>query len=101
MIELRGDEPQVGRSVPGIQPLYEEAAGELGIPLLLTRGASSDNRSFMEAGFPTAAVSEEWFNDDSTPHLHRDSDVYETVDFGYLASTTELVAAVLTRLAQR
>ena len=39
---------------------------------------------------------EEWDHGDSTPHLHKSSDTYDTVDFGYLASTTALVFEVLT-----
>ena len=74
---------------------YRRAADARGVTLHVTRGASSDNRSFLDAGYPTAGVWEEWDHDDSTPHLHRASDRLETVDFGFLASTTALVYDVL------
>ncbi len=85
---------------PYLESLYREAAERLGILLHVTEGASSDNKSFLQAGYRTAAVSEEWFNDDSTPHLHRSTDRYETVDFEYLDSTTELVFEVLKTIAE-
>lgn len=83
---------------PMLERHYRRAAERLGIPLYVTRGASSDNRSFLAAGHPTAGVWEEWDHDDSTPHLHSPGDRYETVDFGFLASTTALVIEVLSRL---
>ncbi len=84
---------------PYLESLYRQAAERLGIPLHVTEGASSDNKSFMEAGYRTVAVAEEWYHDDSTPHLHRSTDTYETLDFEYLASTTELVFEVLKTIA--
>jgi hypothetical protein len=83
---------------PMLERHYRRAAERLGIQLYVTRGASSDNRSFLAAGHPTAGVWEEWDHDDSTPHLHGPGDRYETVDFGFLASTTALVIEVLSRL---
>lgn len=83
---------------PMLERHYRRAADRLVIPLYITRGASSDNRSFLEAGHPTAGVWEEWDHDDSTPHLHSPGDRYETVDFGFLASITALVIEVLTNL---
>lgn len=41
---------------------------------------------------------EEWDHGDSTPHLHRSSDTYGTLDFGFLASTTALMFDVLINL---
>ncbi len=84
---------------PYLESLYRQAAERLRVPLHVTQGASSDNKSFLAAGYRTAAVSEEWFHDDSTPHLHRSTDTYETVDFEYLDSTTELVFEVLKTIA--
>lgn len=80
---------------PFLEQAYQQAADRLGLPLHVTEGASSDNKSFLDAGYRTVGVWEEWDHDDSTPHLHKSSDTYETVDFAYLASTTALVFDVL------
>ncbi len=82
-----------------LESLYRQAAERRKVPLYVTQGASSDNKSFLEAGYRTVAVSEEWMHDDSTPHLHRSTDTYPTLDFEYLSSTTDLVFEVLKTIA--
>ncbi|NER13619.1 M20/M25/M40 family metallo-hydrolase [Leptobacterium flavescens] len=84
---------------PFLEKLYRTEAAALGIPVHITKGASSDNRSFLAEGFPTIAISEEFFKDDSTPYIHTAEDTYSTVDFGYLASVTELVYRVMKKIA--
>ena len=85
---------------PLLEKLYKEAAARLNIPLYITEGASSDNESFLEAGYHAALMSEEWFNDDSSPYYGKPGDTYETVDFAYLASSTALALEVLKTLAE-
>ncbi len=80
-----------------LAPLYQQAADDLNIPLKLSQGGSSDNKSFLNAGFETVGV----FSDEMTPHIHKPSDQCETVDFGYLASSTALIFNVLKALAQQ
>ena len=79
---------------------YTHAASLLGIPIHLTSGRSSDTWPFRDVGFRTVGVWEEYENGDSTPHLHRPSDTYDTVDFEYLSSTTALVLEVLKSLSE-
>jgi len=69
---------------------YQAAATRLGIEIRVTSGASSDNKSFLEAGIPTVGV----FGD-VTEDLHQPTDTYETVDFGYLELMTRLVLDVV------
>ncbi len=83
-----------------LESTYKAIAERLGIPIHITTGASSDNKSFLEMGFDTIAISEEWFNGDHTPHIHKPTDVYSTVNFEYLSSTTELVYEVMKQLAE-
>ena len=40
-------------------------------------------------------VTEEYRNKDTTPHIHRATDTFDTIDFEYLASTTKLVGEVI------
>lgn len=102
VVDLAGWDPDGGGEVeiqspaPHLEPLYRETAAELGIPLAVIAGGSSDNLSFMTAGLPVVGV----FQADMTPHIHRPSDTWETVDFGYLSRMTRLVGAVLERLAR-
>jgi len=85
---------------PYLEARYRAAATRLGIPLHVTTGASSDTWPFRKKGFRAVGVWEEVANGDSTPHLHRSSDTYETVDFAFLASTTALVFDVLANLTE-
>ncbi len=81
-----------------LEAIYEEEARCLSIPVYSAEITSSDHQAFRNLGFPAVGISEEWANDDSTPHHHEPEDTYETIDFRFLASTTRLVTAVITRL---
>ena len=76
---------------------YRSAADAAGIPVRITKGGSSDNKSFNEAGFETVGV----FSDDMTPHIHKPSDNFETVNFDYLLSSTSLVFQVIKNIIQQ
>ena len=73
---------------------YHQVATEQQIPVELTGGASSDNISFLESGYPTVGI----FSDELTPHIHRETDTFSTVDHQHLQTTTRLVQGVLLRL---
>lgn len=89
VIEVQSPGPELGQ-------WYQEAANRLGINLILPRGASSDNKSFLNAGYQTTGVFGE-----VNRHLHKSSDTYETVDFVYLASMTTLMFEVLSNLTEK
>ncbi len=74
-----------------LEQLYLNAGNQLKVLLKVVGGASSDNLSFLESGFETVGV----FSDDLTPHIHKPTDTYDTVDFDFLERSTDLIAHVL------
>ncbi len=85
---------------PELENIYRAAGSDLKIPLVITQGASSDTRSFRAGGIPTVGVWENLNSGDSTPHYHQSSDTFATVNFEYLASTTELMYQVVTAISE-
>ncbi len=79
-----------------LQRAYTEVAEKFDIPFEVIQGGASDNRRFQAAGFRTLATFES--REDTTPFIHRPGDLYDTVDFGYLASTTQLIFLVFKNL---
>jgi Zn-dependent M28 family amino/carboxypeptidase len=81
----------------GAVALYEKAAGAfpVPVPLLTTTEAGSDHSAFRKLGFPAVGLTEEYRHKDTTPHFHRPTDTFDTVDFAYLRSTTNLIVEVL------
>jgi len=80
----------------GAVALYEAAAKAMPapIPILVTKEAGSDHSAFRRLGFPAVGLTEEYRNKDTTPHIHKPTDTFETVQFEYLKSTTDLVVRV-------
>lgn len=74
---------------------------ELNFPLQRTSTGSSDHVSFSKNGFPSVCLSEEWTDGDTTPHYHRKGDVYETVNFPFLAKGTQLAVAAVADMSQK
>jgi len=83
-----------------LEKLYREEAEKLSITVHKTNVPSTDHTAFREIGFNAIGVTEEYKNRDTTPHYHKSSDTFETIDFDYLASTTRLVFNVMKRLAE-
>ncbi len=73
----------------------------LKIPLERTSTGSSDHVPFHQNGFPSLNLSEEWVNNDTTPYYHQKKDIYETINFDYLASGTKLLVAVVGDLSMK
>lgn len=86
---------------PELEKLYREEAAKLSITVHKTNVPSTDHTAFREVGFNAIGITEEYKNEDTTPHYHKSTDTYETIDFGYLASTTQLVFNVMKRLAAK
>ncbi len=84
---------------PELEKLYREEAEKLSITVHKTEVPSTDHTAFREIGFSAIGITEEYKNEDTTPHYHRPTDTYETIDLAYLASSTELVLNVMKRLA--
>lgn len=85
----------------GALDLYTGVASTLTppIPLTVTKEGGSDHSAFRRLGFKAVGLTEEYRSGDTTPHIHRPGDTAETVDFAYLAHTTDLVIRVLALLA--
>lgn len=75
------------------------AARGLGVELIETSTAGSDHTAFRERGFAALGITEEYVSGDTTPHYHLSSDTFETVNLGYLASSTTVLTAYLSDLA--
>lgn len=82
---------------------YQQANARhgLAIPLARTNSGSTDHDSFRAAGFPSVGLCEEWAGGDTTPHYHRPTDTFETVNMTYLASVTKLLVSTVGDLAQK
>ena len=74
--------------------IYQKVARNHAIPIEIITGASSDNATFLAAGYPTVGI----FADKLTPHIHRPTDTFETVHFDHLLSTTKMVREVIAEL---
>jgi Zn-dependent M28 family amino/carboxypeptidase len=86
----------------GAEALYEKAAKALSmpIPIHVTQEAGADHSAFRKLGFQAVGLTEEYRNKDTTPHIHRPGDSFDTVQFDYLASTTRLVVGAMRMLVQ-
>ncbi len=86
----------------GIVDIYKQAAARLkmDIQIHVTTEAGSDHTAFRRLGFKAVGITEEYRNNDTTPHYHKATDTYATVDFDYVVSTTRLVAEAMRALTQ-
>jgi hypothetical protein len=80
----------------GAVALYETAAKAMPtpIPILVTKEAGSDHSAFRRLGFAAVGLTEEYRNKDTTPYIHKPTDTFETVQFEFLKSTTDLAVKV-------
>jgi Zn-dependent M28 family amino/carboxypeptidase len=67
-------------------------------PIQVTDVTSTDHKAFREIGFNAIGITEEYKNHDSTPHYHKSTDTFETVNQEYLKSTTAYVKQVFEAL---
>jgi len=86
----------------GALELYREAAEISGFPgqIHVTTESGSDHSAFRRQGMPAVGLTEEYRNRDTTPHIHKPTDTWDTVDFDYLARGTRLVQAAVTLLVR-
>jgi putative aminopeptidase FrvX len=84
----------------GAVDLYEAAAESVGssATIHVTEETGSDHSAFRRLGLPAVGLTEEYRNGDTTPHIHRPTDTWDTVDFQYLAAATRLVQAAMTTM---
>ncbi len=81
-----------------LEKYYYDEATLFNIPLKTIGGAGSDNKPFLKADYATVHPFEEL--DDRTPYYHSPQDTYETVNFAFLAKTTEYVGSVLGKILE-
>lgn len=67
----------------------------LNLPMDRTNTGQSDHVAFHEQGYQSLCLSEEWTSNDSTPHYHRKTDTFGTINFDFLAAGTQLVVATV------
>lgn len=81
----------------GAVDLYREAsvAADFSSQIHVTQEPGSDHTAFRRLGMSAVGLTEEYRNDDTTPHIHRPTDTWDTVDFEYLATVTRLVQAAM------
>lgn len=80
---------------PDLEAFYRMHGTARGIPVSAVPFEFSDHQPFVERGFPTVGVCEEFVGDDHTPHYHQATDTYENVDFTYLTRVTRLLLVIL------
>lgn len=81
-----------------LKAIYEKHAKLLGVSALTTTETGSDHRVFRNIGFNAVGITEEYQNKDTTPHHHRSTDTFDTVNFEYLSFATGLVYNVIEEL---
>ena len=79
---------------------YLKVAKDYGynFPIHISTVTSTDHRSFRNVGFNAIGLTEEYVNKDTTPHYHKSTDTYETVNFEYLETITVYVQRVFEEL---
>lgn len=80
-----------------LEPLYRDAAAEIGMPVSTYDLLSSDHAAFAANGFAAVGLGEEFHQGDTTPYYHLPGDTYDQVDFGYLAAATQLALRAVER----
>jgi Zn-dependent M28 family amino/carboxypeptidase len=79
---------------------YLKVAKDFGyeFPIHMSTVTSTDHRSFRNVGFNAIGLTEEYVNKDTTPHYHKSTDTYETINFEYLGTITAYVQRVFEEL---
>lgn len=91
---------ELGLATKYLDDLYQSKGEFLGIPVHLTSVVASDHQSFYESGFNAIGLTDEYVNGDFAPYKDTPNDTYETVNFDFVASSTDLVYEVLKHIIQ-
>ncbi|MFC1731042.1 M28 family metallopeptidase [candidate division KSB1 bacterium] len=86
----------------GAVELYAEAKEAAGFTFTIhiTEETGSDHRSFRRLGFNAVGLTEEYRNGDTTPHYHKPTDTFDTVNFEFMLSSTLLTYEAMKLLVQ-
>jgi len=79
-----------------LMSVYKNVAKNLKLdfPIHYSKVTSTDHRSFRDLGFNAVGITEEYVNKDTTPHYHKKTDTYDTVNFEYLSFITNYTQKV-------
>ena len=89
---------EIEQPTESLEKIYRNTAAELGIPLHTTNFNSTDHYSFTILGFNTIGLTDELANGDYAPYKDTPNDTYDTVNFEFVASCTNLVAHVFKKI---
>ncbi len=73
---------------------------ESSVPVFKRRVSTPETRVFSTLGYETITITAELMNGDNSPYVHQSEDKYTTVNFKYLASTSQIVYKVMRYLAE-
>lgn len=90
-----------------LRSIYKETASAHSIPIeeividpVGYEVSSTDFDAFVPGGYPVIGAGEQFYHGDSTPYKDNPKDTFETVDFNYLLSTSNLVAEIIKTLVK-
>ncbi|KAA1240351.1 M28 family metallopeptidase [Aquimarina sp. RZ0] len=73
---------------------------ESSVPVFKRKVSTPETRVFSTLGYETITITAELQNGDNSPYVHQASDKYTTVNFKYLASTSEIVYKVMKTMSE-
>ncbi|RZT00157.1 M28 family metallopeptidase [Aquimarina brevivitae] len=80
---------------PSLKKQYVSVAATHRVPITITRVNSTDHHSFREAGYEAVGITEGYVQGDTSPYKDTEKDIFETVNFDYLTTLTQLVYDVI------
>ncbi|WP_411767517.1 M28 family metallopeptidase [Winogradskyella sp. A3E31] len=84
-----------------LEEIYKEQGIKSGIPIHTTRVNSTDHQSFRDIGINAVGITEEYVNKDTSPFKDTPNDTFNTINFEYLESSTNLVYEVIKTLVSK
>lgn len=84
-----------------LEEIYKEQGIKLGIPVHTTRVNSTDHQSFRDMGINAVGITEEYVNKDTSPFKDTPNDKFNTINFEYVESTTNLIYEVIKTLVSK
>ncbi|MEQ9468723.1 MAG: M28 family peptidase [Ekhidna sp.] len=78
-----------------LEMVYTQVSQRIGQTFHLTRVNSTDHHSFRKLGYPAIGLTDEYVNGDYAPYKDTPQDIYETVNFEFLAKSTVFVYEVI------
>ncbi len=83
---------------PALDTLYRRVAKQMNIPVYTTKVNASDHEAFRDYGFNAMGITDEYAGGDFAPYKDTPQDTYDTVNFDFLATSTQLVYEVIKTL---